>query len=73
MMKVGDRVKTPDGKIITIQGILDVQSTTYHASNCHLLTEAEAHAAKQDDPAGKQQTTAARPGTVVPSVIIWGT
>lgn len=68
-LKVGDRVKTPDGRIITIQGILDVHTKIYHASLCHPLTEAEAHAAEQTLDTSKQ----AAGGGPVPGAIIWGT
>jgi hypothetical protein len=54
-IKVGDRVRTPDGRTITVQGVLYMSAPTYKVSECQPV---EGH--KDEETTG---TTVADQGT----------
>lgn len=64
-IKIGDRVKTPDGKTITVHGVLQVDGTAHRASECQPVDH---HAHEASGGAGTQAATKS-----AGDAIVWGT
>lgn len=76
-IRVGDRVKTPDGRTITVAGVIHLDGPAYLASQCEILhahqdgVEESAADQAQDQAAGA--ATREAPAAAGGDTVIWGT